>query len=166
MLKKDKKLMLEAEYAKKVAMAEVLDFKQGILKRKISDYKLYEDDLELMKKHHRFLTYIYSTIERYTAHRNIILYHYDNIPCTISILGKTLDISRTSLNEIIQDSINEKWISKKLNQENKREFLIKPTDLRLKFWSIYCKRRYYKAKSVGLASSIIALEEYENRHKS
>ena len=41
------RLNLEIEYAKKVAMAEVLDFKQGIIKRKISDYKLYNNDLEL-----------------------------------------------------------------------------------------------------------------------
>ena len=51
----ERKSQLEVEYAKKVAMAEVLDFKQGILKRNISDYKFYNDDFDLMKKHHRFL---------------------------------------------------------------------------------------------------------------
>ena len=153
---------LELEYAKKVAMAEVLDFKEGILRKKISDHKLYEGDSGLMKKHHRFLSYIYSTIERYTVNRNIILYHYDKIPCTITVLAKTLDISRTSLNDIIQDSIEEDWIYKKNNKNNKREYLIIPTKLRLNFWLIYCKRRYYKAKSSGLAKAIIALEVYEN----
>ena len=71
-----KKNSLEIEYAKRVAMAEVLDFKQGIIKRKVSDYKLYNNDLDLMQKHKRFLSYIYSSIERYTVHRNIILYHF------------------------------------------------------------------------------------------
>mgnify|MGYP001407546073 CR=1 FL=1 len=161
MSNKDKLLQLELKYAEKVAMAEVLDFKQGILKRKISDYKLYEGNSNLMQKHHRFLKYIYSTIERYTVHRNIILYYYDSIPCTISVLVKTLDISRTSINDIIQDSIDENWTFKNINQKNRREFLIIPTELRLKFWLIYCKRRYHKAKSVGLAKAILALEEYE-----
>ena len=166
MSEKQKKIKLEIEYAEKVAMAEVLDFKQGILKRKISDYKLYEGNTTLMKQHHRFLSYIYSTIERYTVHRNIILYHYDNIPCTVSVLGKTLGVSRTSLNDIIQDSFNENWLYKRLNQKNKREVLISPTKLRLEFWFIYCKRRYHKAKAVGLANAIIALEEYENNDKN
>ncbi|MDA9558627.1 hypothetical protein N9R86_01500 [Alphaproteobacteria bacterium] len=160
-----KKIFLEIEYAKKVAMAEVMDFKQGIVKRKVSDYKLYNNDLDLMQKHKRFLSYIYSTIERYTVHRNIILYHYDNIPCTVSVLVKTLGVSRTSINEIILDSIDEKWILKKLNKKNKREFLISPTKLRLEFWSIYCKRRYQKAKSVGLAKAILNLEEHEDKKK-
>jgi DNA-binding MarR family transcriptional regulator len=160
-----KKISLEIEYAKKVAMAEVMDFKQGIVKRKVSDYKLYNNDLDLMQKHKRFLSYIYSTIERYTVHRNIILYHYDNIPCTVSVLVKTLGVSRTSINEIILDSIDEKWILKKLNTKNKREFLISPTKLRLEFWSIYCKRRYQKAKSVGLAKAILNLEEHEDKKK-
>ena len=157
------RLNLEIEYAKKVAMAEVLDFKQGIIKRKISDYKLYNNDLELMKKHKRFLSYIYSTIERYTVHRNIILYYYAKIPCTASVLIETLGISRTSLNEIIQDSIDENWILKNINEKNKREFLISPTKLRLQFWYIYCKRRYYKAKSVGLAKAILNLEKHESK---
>ena len=160
-----KKNSLEIEYAKRVAMAEVLDFKQGIIKRKVSDYKLYNNDLDLMQKHKRFLSYIYSTIERYTVHRNIILYHYDNIPCTASVLVETLGISRTSLNEIIQDSVGEDWILKKINSKNKREFLIIPTKLRLEFWSIYCKRRYQKAKSVGLARAILNLEEHEDKKK-
>ena len=164
MMKDDeRKSQLEVEYAKKVAMAEVLDFKQGILKRNISDYKFYNDDFDLMKKHHRFLSYIYSTIERYKVHRNLILYHYDNIACTISVLRKTLNISRTSLNEIIQDSIDENWVFKNLNPKNKREFLITPTELRLEFWFIYCKRRYHKAKSVGLANAISALEAHEKK---
>lgn len=160
-----KKISLEIEYAKKVAMAELLDFKQGIVKRKISDYKLYNNDLDLMQKHKRFLSYIYSTIERYTVHRNIILYHYDNIPCTVSVLVETLGLSRTSLNEIIQDSIDENWILKNINKKNKREFLISPTKIRLEFWSIYCRRRYQKAKSVGLAKAIINLEEHEAKKK-
>ena len=118
-----------------------------------------------MKKHHRFLSYIYSTIERYTVHRNIILYYYDKMPCTITVLTKTLDVSRTSLNDIIQDSIEEDWIYKKINKNNKREHLITPTKLRLDFWLIYCKRRYYKAKSSGLAEAIFALEKYEKKYK-
>ena len=71
-----KKKSLEIEYAKRVAMAEVLDFKQGIIKRKVSDYQLYNNDLDLMQKHKRFLSYIYSTIERYTVHRNIHITSY------------------------------------------------------------------------------------------
>ena len=57
------------------------------------------------------------------------------------------------------------WILKKINSKNKREFLIIPTKLRLEFWSIYCKRRYQKAKSVGLARAILNLEEHEDKKK-
>ena len=109
------------------------------------------------------MSYIYSTIERYTVHRNIILYYYAKIPCTASVLIETLGISRTSLNEIIQDSIDENWILKNINEKNKREFLISPTELRLQFWYIYCKRRYQKAKSVGLAKAILNLEKHESK---
>ena len=149
------------EYAKKVAKAETLDFEQGIYKKKITDKKYYEGDYDLMKKHHRFLSYIYSTLERYMVHRNIILYYYEGLPCTSASLRETLDVSRTSLKEIIQDSIDENWLQKEKNLLNKREFLITPTSLRKKFWLIYCKRRYDKTKSVGLGYAILALEKYE-----
>ena len=44
-----KKISLEIEYAKRVAMAEALDFKQGIVKRKVSDYKLYNNVISPIK---------------------------------------------------------------------------------------------------------------------
>ena len=43
--------------------------------------------------------------DRYEVHRNIIIYYYENITCSISVLNKTIDISRTGLTRIINDSI-------------------------------------------------------------
>ena len=83
---------LMLEYAKKVAKSESMDFTMGYYKNKIKDLNWYNQDKELMKKHQRFLNYIYSTFEKYIIHRNIIIYYYENIPCSISVLNNTVNI--------------------------------------------------------------------------
>mgnify|MGYP003327417815 CR=1 FL=1 len=111
---------LMLEYAKKVAKSESMDFTKGYYKNKIKDLAWYNQDKELMKKHQRFLNYIYSTFEKYIIHRNIIIYFYEKIPCSISVLNNTVNISRTALTRIINDSIEEKWLFTKINKDNKK----------------------------------------------
>ena len=94
-----------------------------------------------MFKHHRFIKYIYSTFPKYIIHRNIIIYYYKSLKCSISTLNKSVDISRTSLKKIIDDSIEEGWISTRIDMSNKRQILIFPTELRIKFWLLYCKKK-------------------------
>ena len=101
---------LMAEYASRVAKSESMDFTKGYYKNKIKDISWYNDDRKLMMKHQRFLNYIYSTFEKYIIHRNIIIYYYENINCSISVLNKTVDISRTGLTRIINESIAEGWL--------------------------------------------------------
>tara|TARA_Y200000002_G_C22193244_1_gene460179 strand:- start:155 stop:397 length:243 start_codon:yes stop_codon:yes gene_type:complete len=45
------------------------------------------------------------------------------------------------LKKIINDSIEEGWIHTRINAYNKREVLIYPTELRIKFWLLYSKRK-------------------------
>ena len=92
----DFRKFLMQEYATKVAKSESLDFTKGYYKSKIKDIKWYNNDKELMNKHQRFLNYIYSTFEKYIIHRNIIIYYYEKIPCSISVLKNTVDISKIS----------------------------------------------------------------------
>ena len=96
-----RKFLME-EYANKVAKSESMDFTKGYYKNKIKDLGWYNQDKELMKKHQRFLNYIYSTFEKYIIHRNIIIYFYEKIPCSISVLNNTVNISRTALTRIIK----------------------------------------------------------------
>ena len=132
---------LMIEYASKVAKSESMDFTMGYYKNKIKDLSWYDNNKDLMKKHHRFLNYIYSTFEKYIIHRNIIIYYYEKIICSISVLNKTVDISRTGLTRIINDSIAEGWLFSKIDPKNKRQTLIFPTELRIEFWLLYCKSK-------------------------
>ena len=130
-------------------------------KNRIKDLSWYKNDKELMTKHQRFLNYIYSTSERYMVHRSIIIFYYDNIPLTSAKLLTTLNISRTSLKNILSASVDEGWIKKYKNKLNKREKLIRPTSLRINFWLFYCKRRYENTKLAGLNRAINALDKFE-----
>ena len=152
---------LMVEYASKVAKSESMDFTKGYYKNKIKDLSWYNNDSKLMLKHQRFLNYIYSTFEKYIIHRNIIIYYYEKINCSISVLNKTVDISRTGLTRIINESIEEGWLTSKKNTSNKRQILILPTEIRIKFWLLYCKSKYEKGKSVGLADAHKALYHYD-----
>ena len=157
----DYREFLMLEYAKKVAKSESMDFTKGYYKNKIKDIDWYNKDKELMKKHQRFLNYIYSTFEKYIIHRNIIIYYYEKINCSISVLNKTVDISRTGLTRIINESIAEGWLTSKKNTSNKRQTLILPTEIRIKFWLLYCKSKYEKGKTAGLADAHKALFHYD-----
>lgn len=152
---------LMIEYASKVAKSESMDFTMGYYKNKIKDLSWYDNNKDLMRKHHRFLNYIYSTFEKYIIHRNIIIYYYEKIICSISVLNKTVDISRTGLTRIINDSIAEGWLFSKIDPKNKRQTLIFPTELRIEFWLLYCKSKYEKGKSAGLADAHKALFHYD-----
>ena len=157
---------LELEYAKKVAKSESMDFTKGYYKNKIKDLSWYDNNKELMKKHNRFLNFIYSTFEKHIIHRNIIIYYFEGFPCSISILNKTVDISRTALKQIISDSKEEGWLYTKVNINNKRETLITPTKLRIEFWLLYCKNKYEQRKLVGLDYAHKALYHYDkNKEK-
>ena len=130
---------LMIEYASRVAKSESMDFTKGYYKNKIKDLSWYDNNRNLMMKHQRFLNYIYSTFEKYIIHRNIIIYYYEKINCSISVLNNTVDISRTGLTRI----------------------LILPTELRIEFWLLYCKSKYEKGKSAGLADAHKALFHYD-----
>ena len=157
----DYRKFLLYEYASKVAKSESMDFTKGYYKNKIKDLSWYNNNKVLMKKHQRFLNYIYSTFEKYIIHRNIIIYYYEKITCSISVLNKTIDISRTGLTRIINDSIEEGWLYSRINPKNKRQVLILPTELRIEFWLLYCKSKYEKGKSAGLADAHKALYHYD-----
>ena len=96
----------------------------------------------------------------------IIIYFYEGIPCSISVLNNTVNISRTALTRIINDSIEEKWLFSKINKENKRQTLILPTELRINFWLLYCKSKYEKSKLAGLADAHKALYHYDANIKN
>ena len=120
---------LEQDYAEKLAKSESTEYYNGFINE---DINFYNNDRELMLKHRRFIKYIYSTFPKYMIHRNIIIYYYKSKKCSITILNK-LDISRTSLKRIINDSIEEGWLESRVDSANKRQILIYPTKLRLKF---------------------------------
>ena len=152
---------LMIEYASRVAKSESMDFTKGYYKNKIKDLSWYDNNKNLMMKHQRFLNYIYSTFEKYIIHRNIIIYYYEKINCSISVLNNTVDISRTGLTRIINESVAEGWLVTKKNLNNKRQILILPTELRIEFWLLYCKSKYEKGKSAGLADAHKALFHYD-----
>ena len=85
---------------------------------------------------------------------------------SISVLNNTVNISRTALTRIINDSIEEKWLFTKINKENKRQTLILPTELRVNFWLLYCKSKYEKSKLAGLADAHKALYHYDANIKN
>ena len=85
---------LEQEYAKKLAKSESSEYYNNFNK---PDLLFYKNDKQLMAKHHRFIKYIYSTFPKYIIHRNIIIHYYKSLKCSISVLNKSVAISRTSL---------------------------------------------------------------------
>ena len=152
------KKYLENNYAKKLAQAEQKEYYNGYLKENIS---VYEGDMELMKKHHKFIKYMYSTFAKYVIHRNIIIYYYNEEKCSISVLNKSVSISRTSLKKIIYDSIEEGWLCTNIDKSNKRQILVLPTKLRIKFWKIYAKNKYLNEKDSMLNQVREKLIQYE-----
>ena len=126
------------DFAEKLAKSESSEHYNNSFKK---DLSLYDNDKQLMFKHYRFIKYIYSTFPKYIIHRNIIIYYYKSLKCSISTLNRSVDISRTSLKKIIDDSIEEGWISTRVDMSNKRQILISPTELRIKFWLLYCKKK-------------------------
>ena len=150
---------LEQIYAKNLAKAESKEYYNGFYEK---DLKFYEYNNKLMKSHHRFIKYIYSTFPKYIVQRNIIIYYYKSIDCSISILNKSVAISRTSLKKVINDSIAEGWVYTKVNNTNKRQVLVFPTELRIKFWLLYCKNRYQNEIENKLDSARDKLKEYDH----
>ena len=152
---------LEQDYAEKLAKSESTEYYNGFINE---DINFYDNDRELMFKHRRFIKYIYSTFPKYMIHRNIIIYYYKSKKCSITILNK-LDISRTSLKRIINDSIEEGWLESRVDSANKRQILIYPTKLRLKFWLLYCKNKLnseIKHKVDIARNKIIEYDKIEN----
>ena len=152
---------LEQDYAEKLAKSESTEYYNGFINE---DINFYNNDRELMLKHRRFIKYIYSTFPKYMIHRNIIIYYYKSKKCSITILNK-LDISRTSLKRIINDSIEEGWLESRVDSTNKRQILIYPTKLRLKFWLLYCKNKLnseIKHKVNIARNKIIEYDNIEN----
>ena len=161
----DYRNFLEQDYAEKLAKSESIEYYNGFIKK---DIKLYNDDKQLMIAHHRFMKYIYSTFPKYVIHRNIIIYYYKSIKCSITVLNKTAAISRTSLKRIINDSIEEGWLESRVDINNKRQTLIYPTKLRLKFWLLYCRQKLNSeiANKVDIArNKLIEYDNLENKNK-
>ena len=159
----DYRNFLEQDYAEKLAKSERIEFFGGFVNK---DIKLYDDDKQLMLAHHRFIKYIYSTFPKYIIHRNIIIYYYKSLKCSITVLNKTASISRTSLKRIINDSVEEGWLETRVDINNKRQTLIYPTKLRLKFWLIYCRQKLNSeiSNKVDVAKNkLIDYDNLENR---
>ena len=150
---------LEQNYAEKLAKSESFEYYNNNFKK---DLLFYNHDKELMMKHYRFIKYIYSTFPKYIIHRNIIFYYYKSLKCTISTLNKSVAISRTSLNKIISESIEEGWINTRTDISNKRQVLIFPTDLRIKFWLLYSKKKLFAEIDSKLDIARSKLIEYDN----
>ena len=150
---------LEQNYAEKLAKSESFEYYNNNFKK---DLLFYNHDKELMIKHYRFIKYIYSTFPKYIIHRNIIFYYYKSLKCTISTLNKSVAISRTSLNKIISESIEEGWINTRTDISNKRQVLIFPTELRIKFWLLYSKKKLFAEIDSKLDIARSKLIEYDN----
>ena len=162
----DYRNFLEQDYAEKLAKSERIEFFGGFVNK---DIKLYDDDKQLMLAHHRFIKYIYSTFPKYIIHRNIIIYYYKSLKCSITVLNKTASISRTSLKRIINDSVEEGWLETRVDINNKRQTLIYPTKLRLKFWLIYCRQKLNSeiSNKVDVAKNkLIDYDNLENRKQN
>ena len=162
----DYRNFLEQDYAEKLAKSETIEYFGGFVNK---DIKLYDDDKQLMLAHHRFIKYIYSTFPKYVIHRNIIIYYYKSLKCSITVLNKTVSISRTSLKRIINDSIEEGWLERRIDINNKRQTLIYPTKLRLKFWLLYSRQKLNSeiANKVDIAKNkLIDYDNLENRKQN
>ena len=153
---------LEQNYAEKLAKSESSEYYNNNFKK---DLLFYNNDKELMFKHHRFIKYIYSTFPKYIIHRNIIIYYYKSLKCSISVLNKSVSISRTSLKKIINDSIEEGWITTRTDASNKRLILILPTELRIKFWLLYSKKKLLAEVENKVDIARNKLIEYDNLEK-
>ena len=162
----DYRNFLEQDYAEKLAKSETIEYFGGFVNK---DIKLYDGDKQLMFAHHRFIKYIYSTFPKYVIHRNIIIYYYKSLKCSITVLNKTAAISRTSLKRIINDSIEEGWLESRVDINNKRQTLIYPTKLRLKFWLLYSRQKLNSeiANKVDIAKNkLIDYDNLENRKQN
>ena len=153
---------LEQDYAEKLAKSESAEYYNGFINK---DINFYDNDKELMLKHHRFIKYIYSTFPKYVIHRNIIIYYYNSKKCSITVLNKSASISRTSLKRIINDSIEEGWVYTKINIKNRREVFILPTKLRIKFWLLYSRYKLYYEIQSELDQARNKLIEYDKLEK-
>ena len=153
---------LEQSYAEKLAKSESTEYYNNNFKK---DLLFYNNDKELMLKHHRFIKYIYSTFPKYIMHRNIIIYYYKSLKCSISVLNKSVAISRTSLKKMINDSIEEGWINTRIDVSNKRQILIFPTELRIKFWLLYSKKKLVSEIENEVDIARNKLIEYDNIEK-
>ena len=150
---------LEHNYAEKLAKSESFEYYNNNFKK---DLLFYDNNKELMLKHYRFIKYIYSTFPKYIIHRNIIFYYYKSLKCTISVLNKSVAISRTSLKKIINESIEEGWINTRTDISNKRQILIFPTELRIKFWLLYSKKKLFAEIDSKLDVARNKLIEFDN----
>ena len=150
---------LEQNYAERLAKSEYFEYYNNNFKK---DLLFYDNNEELMIKHHRFIKYIYSTFPKYIIHRNIIFYYYKSLKCSISVLNKSVAISRTSLKKIINDSIEEGWINTRIDVSNKRQILIFPTELRIKFWLLYSKKKLLAEIESEVDIARNKLIEYDN----
>ncbi len=148
---------LENNYASSLAKVESKEYYNGLLEKNLD---FYNNDKELMEKHHRFIKYMYSTFPKYIIQRNIIIHYYRSLSCSISVLNKSVSISRTSLKKIINDSLAEGWVYTKIDANNKRKILVLPTKLRIKFWLLYCKNRFQNEKEANLDQARTRLREY------
>ena len=153
---------LEQSYAEKLAKSESTEYYNNNFKK---DLLFYNNDKELMLKHHRFIKYIYSTFPKYIMHRNIIIYYYKSLKCSISVLNKSVAISRTSLKKMINDSIEEGWINTRIDVSNKRQILIFPTELRIKFWLLYSRKKLVSEIESEVDIARNKLIEYDNIEK-
>ncbi len=162
----DYRNFLEQDYAAKLAKSESIENYNGFINKNL---KHYNNDKELMVAHLRFIKYIYSTFPKYVIHRNIIIYYYKSLKCSITALNKTASISRTSLKRIINDSIEEGWLESRVDMNNKRQTLIYPTKLRLKFWLLYCRQKLNSeiANKVDIArNKLIEYDNLENKKQN
>ena len=153
------RIFLEQSYAEKLAKSESSEYYNNNFEK---DLLFYNNDKELMLKHHRFIKYIYSTFPKYIMHINIIIYYYKSLKCSISVLNKSVAISRTSLKKIINDSIEEGWINTRIDVSNKRQILIFPTELRIKFWLLYSKKKLLAEIESEVDIARNKLIEYDN----
>ncbi len=134
------------DYVKLIALSEVRFLKYN--GREITEASskqinyFYQGDESLHKKHIVFLKWMNSTMARFIISRTIVADYYSKIPCTLSSLAKQTQFTRNAITEVVKVSEDSEWIYRQNNKLNKSEMLIFPTDMRLKFWEIYCKVRF------------------------
>ena len=59
-------------------------------------------------------------------------------------------------------ALAEGWAYTKVNNSNKRQVLVFPTELRIKFWSLYCKNKYRNEIENKLDKARDKLKEYDH----